>query len=594
MTLLEDTFLHPATLFVVLGLILPFLRGNFWRALLFIPPAAAIVLTLHAHPGIYWEVDYVGQSLVLGRVDMLSLPFIILFAFMSLICTLFSFHVRDKAQHVAALFFMAGAFGSVLAGDYWTLYMFWQGMTVSSSFLIWLNRDTDASKTGFVYMMLLLLSSVLLLAGILLRERATGTFIFGPADSNLMWHYDWLVLGAFAINAAVIPLHAWMTQGLLKATLPGAVLLSIFGIKTALYTMTRCFAGLDLLIVLGALMALYGGVYAVFSNNMRRIIAYLMVAQGGLMVTGIGMESNAALDGAISLAYAHTFYNALLLMALGGIIYATRREHLAASGTFARKFPVVAASTFLGMLGLFAVPFFGGFPGISLIFEEALKLQGPLKGPFVAVLLALSMMLMILAGTRLLFFLYRSEHSGHSEPLRPIPGNMVVAVGVAGAFCLVHGLLPQGVDRLLPYPLEKGVFNGKNLLLGFLFPAACVLFFMALRPWLKPRPRELHDVEVLYALVGRGVMAVLSKPLSWMDRFWSEIYRTVFLRAFGFVARFFDTFDRKGIDGAVNRTAFSVMFLSRISTRLQSSRLQDQLGRMMLLALAIFALIWFW
>ena len=594
MTFLEDTFLHPATLFVILGIILPFLRGDFWRVLLFIPPGAAILLTLHAHAGIYWEVDYVGQVLVLGRVDILSLPFIILFAFMTLICTLFSFHVRHKAQHVAALFFMAAAFGAVLAGDYWTLYMFWQGMTVSSSFLIWLNSKTDASKTGFMYMMLLLLSSVLLLAGILLRQRVTGTFIFGPADSNLMWHYDWLILGAFAINAAVIPLHAWMTQGLPKATLPGAVLLSVFGIKTAIYAMARCFAGLDLLIVLGAVMALYGGVYAIRSNNIRRIIAYLMVAQGGLMVTGIGMDSKMALDGAISLAYAHTFYNALLLMGLGGIIYATRQERLMQVGHLARKFPIITASILIGMLGLFAVPFFGGFTGVSLIFNEALKLQGPLPGPFLVLLLGLSMMLMILAGTRLLFFMYRSEQVPNREPLRPPHGNMVVAMAVTGVLCLVQGIFPEAVNRFLPYPVEESVFTFPHLLIGFLLPAASILLFMVLRPLLKPRPRELPDVEVLYGLVGRGVMAVLSKPLSWVDGIWSEIYRTVFLRLFGFMARISDTFDRRGIDGAVNRTAFSVMFLSRISTRLQSSRLQDQLARMMLLALAVFALVWFW
>ena len=177
MNLIEGSFLHPATPFVLLGLILPFLRGGIWRPLLFIPPGVAIFLALQLKVGRYWEVDYVGQVLVLGRVDSLSLPFIILFAFMTLICTTFSFHVRDKAHHVASLFFMAGAFGSVLAGDYWTLYIFWQRMTVSSSFLIWLNRSPDASKTGFLYMMLLLLSSVLLLAGILLRVGETEEFL---------------------------------------------------------------------------------------------------------------------------------------------------------------------------------------------------------------------------------------------------------------------------------------------------------------------------------------------------------------------------------------------------------------------------------
>ena len=493
MNLIEASFLHPATLFVVLGLILPFLRGGIWRVLLFIPPVAAIFLTLHMHLGRYWEVDYVGQVLVLGRVDALSLPFTILFAFMSLICTTFSFHVRDKAQHVAALFFMAGAFGSVLAGDYWTLYIFWQGMTVSSSFLIWLNRGRDASKTGFLYMMILLLSSVLLLAGILLRERVTGGFIFGPADNNLMWHFDWLILGAFAINAAVIPLHAWMTQGLPKATIPGAVLLSIFGIKTAVYAMARCFVGLDLLIILGVFTALYGAVYAIFSNNIRRILAYLLVAQVGLMITGIGMDSKMALDGAISLAYAHTFYMALLLMAMGSVMYATREELLGRLGNLSRKLPFVAALTLIGILALCAVPFSSGFTGVYLIFEEALKLQSPIPGEFLVLALALAMTLIILGGLRLPFFLFRSESRGEKflapteEPLRPLHRNMVVAMGMAGAFCLVQGVFPEVINRHLPYPFEERPLTFFKLAAGFLFPAANILLFMFLRPLLRPR-----------------------------------------------------------------------------------------------------------
>ena len=595
MNLIEGSFLHPATPFVILGLILPFLRGGFWRPMLFIPPVMAIFLALQMQVGRYWEVDYLGQVLVLGRVDNLSLPFIVLFSFMTLICTTFSFHVREKAQHVAGLFFMAGAFGSVLAGDYWTLYIFWQGMTVSSSFLIWLNRQSDASKTGFLYMMVLLLSSVLLLAGILLREQVTGGFIFGPADANLMWHYDWMILGAFAINAAVIPLHAWMTQGLPKATIPGAVLLSIFGIKTAIYAMARCFVGLDLLIALGVIMALYGAVYALLSNNIRRILAYLMVAQGGLMITGIGMDSKMALDGAISLAYAHTFYNALLLMAMGSVMYATREELLGRLGNLFRKLPFVAALTLIGIFGLCAVPFFSGFTGISLIFEEALKLQGPIPGAALVLLLGLAMALMILAGgLRLPFFVFWSEGAGNREPLRPLTRNMVVAMGMTGAFCLVQGIFPEMINRHLPYAMEQRSFTLFRLGVGFLFPAAGVLLFMFLRPLLKPKVNELPDFERLYMWVGRGVMVFFSKPLSWMDGIWSEVYRTILLRAFNFMARVSDVFDRKGIDGAVNGTAFSVMFLSRISTRLQSGRLQDQLAWMMLLALALFALIWFW
>ncbi|MBW1870409.1 MAG: Na+/H+ antiporter subunit D, partial [Deltaproteobacteria bacterium] len=268
-----DSFLHPAAGFFLLALILPFFRGRFWRWLLFLPPLSAIVLAFQMKLGTYWALSYVGQKLVLGRVDTLSIFFVILFSLMTFICTIFAFHIREKAHHVASLYYMGASFGCILAGDYWTLYIFWQ----------------LSAQAGFRYMLLLLLSSVLLLAGILLRQRVTGTFVFGPADTHMMWHFDWLILAAFCINGAVVPFHAWLTDAYPEATVAGAVFLSVFTTKTAIYALARCFVGLDFLVILGAVMAVYGAFYALTANHIRRILAYLMVSQGGLMLAGIGM-----------------------------------------------------------------------------------------------------------------------------------------------------------------------------------------------------------------------------------------------------------------------------------------------------------------
>ena len=295
-----DSFLHPATGFFLLALILPFFRGRFWRWFLFVPPLSAVVLAFRMKLGSYWALSYVGQDLVLGRVDALSMSFVALFSLMAFICTIFAFHVQEKAHHVASLFYMGAAFGCILAGDYWTLYIFWQFMTVSSAFLIWLSRRPRSAKAGFRYMLLLLLSSVLLLAGILLRQRVMGTFVFGPADTHMMWHFDWLILAAFCINGAVVPFHAWLTDAYPEATVAGAVFLSVFTTKTAIYALVRCFVGLDALVILGVVMAFYGTLNALRANHIRRILAYLMVSQGGLMLAGIGMDTKMGLDGAMA------------------------------------------------------------------------------------------------------------------------------------------------------------------------------------------------------------------------------------------------------------------------------------------------------
>lgn len=591
MNLIENSFLHPATPFVILAIMLPFLRGNWWRPLLLVPPFVALFLALLMKAGSYWEVDYVGQALVLGRVDHLSLPFVRLFALMSICATLYAYHEREKARHVAALFFMAGAFGCTLAGDYWTLYIFWQGMTVSSAFLIWLKRTSDSARAGVLYMFMLLFSSVLLLAGILLRQRALGTFIFGPANTNLMWHYDWLILMAFAINSAVVPLHAWLPYALPRATLTGTVFLSIFGFKSAIYAMARCFHGLDLLIIMGVITAVYGGVRALFSNDVRRILAYLMLAQGGLMVTALGMDSETALNGAIALAFFHTFYNGLLFMAMTTVIYTTSESQLTHLGKLAAKLPVAAGATVLGALCLCAVPFFGGFPGISLIFEAVLEQLGPVM---VALLLIAFLSTVLAGGLRLPWLVFGSKTAVNRKPLAPVPKNMTGALILTGLLCLALGFLPALVYPRLPFPIQTEICTIFKTAMTLLFLAGTVFLFIFLRPLLQPKEKELPDFERLYRFLGQMIYVVFSKPLSWLDSIWSELYRTVFIRFFRFLARMADRLDRKGLDRTVDQTAATVMGISKISVHLQSGRLQTQLARMMLLALGIFALIWFW
>ncbi len=587
---LIDSFLHPATGFFILALLVPLFHGRAWRWVLFLPPVLAIFLVLRMHLGSFWAVSYVGQELVFGRVDTLSYLFLILFAILSLICTTFAYHVHAKAHHVASLFFMGAAFGCLLAGDYWTLYIFWQFMTVSSSFLIWLSGRPRSAEAGFRYMLLLLLSSVLLLAGILLRQRATGTFVFGPADSDMMFHYDWLILTAFCINAAVVPLHAWLTDAYPESTIPGAVFLSVFTVKTAVYAVTRCFVGLDALFFLGAGMALYGVFFALRANNIRRVLAYLMVSQGGFMLAGIGMDTKMALNGAMTMAYANTFYNALLFMAAGSLVYGAGDEHLSRLEGLAKRFPAIVAFYAIGALSMSCLPLLNGFIGTPMILE-ALWDASPI--PAVALLVALAGTFLAV-GLRVPWFAFRSGEGKEEKVPKAIPLNMIAAMVMASAFCFLQGVFPHLLYHLLPFPVEGSPFTWWKVAAAVLFLCLVCLLFFPVKNVLVPGARRLPDFDLVYRFVGRAVFSFVSRPLAGVDSIWTEVYRTVFLRGAAAAARSADFLDREGIDRVVDRTAWSVLGLGRLSAGMQTGRLQDLLAWMVILALGIFGLIWFW
>ena len=119
------------------------------------------------------------------------------------------------------------------------------------------------------------------------------------------------------LNAAVPPLNAWLTDAYPEATVTGAVFMSAFTTKTAVYVLARAFPGTELLVWFGTAMALYGVVYAVLENDCRRLLAYHIVSQVGYMVAGIGIGTEMAVNGAASHAFAHILYKALLFMGRG-------------------------------------------------------------------------------------------------------------------------------------------------------------------------------------------------------------------------------------------------------------------------------------
>ena len=417
-----------------------------------------------------------------------------------------------------------------------------------------------------------------------------GTFVFGPADTHMMWHFDWLILAAFCINGAVVPFHAWLTDAYPEATVAGAVFLSVFTTKTAIYALVRCFVGLDALVILGVVMAFYGALNALRANHIRRILAYLMVSQGGLMLVGIGMDTKMGLDGAMALVYAHTFYNALLFMAAGCLIHSLKEDHLSSLGGLAPRVPFILACTMVGGLSMSAMPLLNGFISIPLILEAGWQ-----KSPVSAMALTLAMAGTFTAvGLRLPYFAFWSKKPSKRKKQGKLSLNMTVAMVLTSLCCFIQGIFPQLLYRRLPAPVEENPFTLWKILGAFLFLGLISMVFIFVRRGLTPRTRRLPDFDLLYQFVGQVVMGLLARPLAWMDGIWTDLYRTVVLRAATGTARFAGWFDKSGIDKAVDGTAWSVLSLGKISARMQTGRLQEMLAWMVLLALGLFGLIWFW
>ena len=124
-------------------------------------------------------------------------------------------------------------------------------------------------------------------------------------------------------------------------------------------------------------MALYGVVYAVLENDIRRLLAYHIVSQVGYMVAGVGMGTSLALDGATAHAFSHILYKSLLFMGMGAVIYATGLRKLTELGGIANRMKLVVVLYAVGACSISGFPLFNGFISKSMIVSAAAEAHLP-------------------------------------------------------------------------------------------------------------------------------------------------------------------------------------------------------------------------
>ncbi|MEW5773389.1 MAG: Na(+)/H(+) antiporter subunit D [Thermodesulfobacteriota bacterium] len=588
-----QSFLHPALFFLAGIALLLLWRGRGWRWIVVLPPLAAViaVAAMVGGHGSFGEISYLGLTLTLGRVDALSIIFAHVFAIQALLGFIFAYHVEDKAQHVFASLYVAGGFGCVFAGDYLTLFVFWELMSVGSTFLVWLNRTPASTAAGFRYFLFHILGGLFLLAGMLLRHGDLGTFAFTHVDPASAQYYDWLILIGFCVNAAVAPLHAWLPDAYPNGTVTGSVFMSAYTTKTAVYVLARGFYGWEALAVAGAVMAVYGVLYATIENNTRKILSYHIVSQVGYMVAGIGIGTAMTVDGACAHAYAHILYKGLLFMSAGALLYATGTQKLTELGGLASRLPILMLCYMAAGLSISGMPLFNGFISKNITIAGAFAAHHPILGVFLEVA-AVGTFLSV--GIKLPYFAFwGGKPANHSLVLRPLPRNMVLGMVLGAGLCLFTGLYPQSLYGLLPYALDGwDPFEPYKVLQAFLLLGFTGLGFYLFRKIMKPHAQLNLDFDYIYRLAGRALLFLVSAPLAAIDAVWSEIYARLGLRGLMGSARGAGWFDRAAIDGVVDGSAYTVRGAGRGLARVQTGRLQDYLALATLIGLCAFALAW--
>lgn len=512
-------FLHPAAAYLLGLLLVLVLPGRYRPLALLATPVLALALleTLAARADAAGAITltWLGMPLQPLRVDGLGLLFARIFALAGGIGLLYGLHERSRAGHAAIMATVAAALGVVLAGDLLTLFVAWELKALATTAIIATGGMPASMRAAQRYLLMHAAGGTALLIGIACWVAAGNdtTFAAMTLDAGSAW-----ILVGFGLNAAIPPLHAWLTDAYPEGSPAGTVILSAFTTKAAVYALLRGFPGLEVLVWLGVAMALYGVICAMLANDMRRLLAYHIVSQVGFMVCAVGMggvgleghgekAAKLAFNGGAAHAYSHIIYKGLLLMGAGAVVYATGKRKINELGGLWRHMPFTLAMLMVGALSISGAPLWNGFISKSMVISAA----GYAHRQPVELLLTLASVGTFLSTTlKLPWFVFFARDQG-ARPQRALPWNMRLAMGTGATLCTVYGLAPGLLYDMLPYqpPPGKAVYHpftvGHTLHTLQLMLGTALVFFLCLR-FLAGKPKVQRDAHRIYALVGRATV----------------------------------------------------------------------------------------
>lgn len=442
-------FIFPPGLVLILGaFILPFVSGHTKSALTLLLPLISLGLVQSVPDGVSLSVPFMHFQLELLDGSNLSRLFATIFALMAFAGGLFALNQKSVMEMSSAFAYAGSAIGVAFAGDLITMFIYWELMAVGSSLVIW-SAMTDASyKSSMRYILMHLLGGVILMVGVVGHVVDTGSIEFGAMELGSF--ATWMMLVGFLINAGAPPFSSWLPDAYPEASWSGTVFLSAFTTKTAVFVLLKGFPGTEVLIWVGLYMIMYGIIYALLENDMRRILAYSIINQVGFMVVGAGIGTEMAINGAAAHAFTHIIYKALLLMSAGSVMYMTggKRKCTDLGGLF-QSMPITAMAGIIGALAISSFPWTSGFVSKSMTTQAAADMG---LGFTWFWMMAASAGVFLHAGIKFPWFVFFQNDSG-LRPKDP-PWNMKAAMLLFAFLCIAIGVYPDPLYAMLPFPTE--------------------------------------------------------------------------------------------------------------------------------------------
>jgi len=531
---------------------------------------AASLATLIPLSVLFWQAangqtgTFTSAGLCTAGLSLFADGFRALYAWLSALlwvaASVFSFsYFREKEQNIPRFAFfslitLSAAVGLFLSDQLQTTVLFFEVMSLASYPLVAHNETPEAMRAAQSYLWiaviggLCVMMGMLLLPGELLAARySAGLDSSGVSAQSLMLPAILMLVG-FGAKAGAFPLHVWLPKAYPAAPAPATALLSavlskagVFGILVLSVNIMREVAAWHLLIFwIGVATMLLGGLWALLSMNIKRVLAYSSMSQIGFILVGIGLYGMLARHGGIAAQglaahmVNHSVFKMILFISAGVIVMNVGKRHLNDLRGFGRGKPLLHILFLSGMLGIAGVPLFSGFASKSLLHEsltEYIRLSG---GTW---LYSAAEWIFILSGGLTLAYMLKLyiclfwEHPEATPVKTPyISRASAITLSSLAVFPLLMGVFPSvfidalgrtGADFLRTEAQAVEYFSAENLLgAAYSIGAGLLIYILVVRGllsekteggrgYMNPVPARVNLEDMVYRPALRGLTTLV-------------------------------------------------------------------------------------
>ncbi|HEX9185524.1 MAG TPA: proton-conducting transporter membrane subunit [Vicinamibacteria bacterium] len=463
--------------------------GRAARGVLFTNPAAGVTvgyavdplsawflvtLAVLAAPVAVYSVGYLAHAIPPGRTAFVGVAW------------------NALLLSVETVFAADGVLGFLLA---------WELMTLATAGLVATDHESRPSRrSAFLFLAMSHLGTGCLVAAFFLLASGSGSLAFADllggaaATASSRELLFVLFLLGFGVKAGVVPLHVWLPEAHPAAPSNVSALMSGGLVNAGLYGLVRVGAGglgrpdpgwgMGVLL-LGSVSAVLGVLYALSENDLKRLLAFSTIENGGIALMGfgagmIGLAAGRPGLGALGFAAGlfhvlnHAAFKGLLFLGAGGVVAATGTRRLEELGGLVHRMPRTAGLFLLGSAAIAGLPLLNGFASEWLVFQSLLRgffsaerltrIVLPLGGALLALTSALAAACFVKAFALTFLALPRSRAAAEATEAKAL---LLAPQAFLAAACVALGLFPglvvrvlAGVAASLPGIGREGAFTG--------------------------------------------------------------------------------------------------------------------------------------